>query len=352
MPTYPTKFDSVLDLARLPWFTVVDDQLRADPAVGPVIDIHTHVAMTNFVKLKVDVFAATPTIKHYLPTNQPFDLEVYSNKNFDAKSLRRLKLDVSLLTLTGRGMRTTHTAPNLLRDMEALGITQAVLLPYDMSWGASNAEVALRIGKQFPRILPFGSVHPKSKNLEAKLIAQKANGARGIKLHPTGQFIFPDHPTTVHLCDRCGAHQLPVLLHCGPAGIEPKAGQARSQVYRYEKAISELPQTTFILGHCGALQVDQAVRFADKYPNAWYDLSCLGLDGMRTVFEQVPHDRIMYGTDWPFYHQSLTLARVLMLTDGDERLRRAVLHDNAQRLLTPTPSHPTFASPTSSSFDS
>lgn len=333
MTTFPTKFDSVLDLARLPWFSVVDGELRADAAVGPVIDIHTHVAMTNFVKLKVDVFKATPTIKHYLPTDRPFDLEVYANRNFDEKSLRRLKFDVSLLTLTGRGMRTTHTAPNLLRDMDLLGITQAVLLPYDMSWGASNAAVALRVGKQFPRILPFGSVHPKAKDVDGKLAAQKAGGARGIKLHPNGQFIAPDHPKTVHLCGRCGAHGLPILFHCGPAGIEPKAAQDRSQVYRYEKVLSEFPDTTFILGHCGAMQVDQAVRFADKYPNAWYDLSCLGLDGMRQVFEHVPHERIMYGTDWPFYHQSLTLARTLILTDGKDALRRAVLHDNAQRLL-------------------
>jgi uncharacterized protein len=330
---FPTRFSSVLDLARLPWFSVVDGQLRAAPEVGPIIDIHTHVAMTNFVKLKVDVFTETPDIKHYLPVDAAVDLEVYSNRNFAAKDLRRLKVDVSLLTLTGRGMRKTHTAPNLLRDMDLLGIKQAVLLPYDLSWGASNAAIALQIGAKFPRIIPFGSVHPKANDIEGKLAAQKSAGARGIKLHPNGQFIAPDHPKTVHLCGRCGEHGLPILFHCGPAGIEPKAAQDRSQVYRYEKVLAEFPNTTFILGHCGALQVDQAVRFADKYPNAWYDLSCLGLSGMKTVFDSVPHDRIMYGTDWPFYHQSLTLARVLIVTDENEQLRRSVLYDNAQRLL-------------------
>mgnify|MGYP003819955461 CR=1 FL=1 len=59
------------------------------------------------------------------------------------------------------------------------------------------------------------------------------------------------------------------------------------------------------------MQVVQAVRFADKYANAWYDLPRLGLDGMRQVFEHVPHDRIKYGTDWPFYH-----AKAQFLTTG------------------------------------
>ena len=51
------------------------------------------------------------------------------------------------------------------------------------------------------------------------------------------------------------------------------------------------------------------------------------------MLDRVPSDRIVYGTDWPFYHQALTLARVLLATEGAPDLRRAVLHDNAARLL-------------------
>ena len=42
---------------------------------------------------------------------------------------------------------------------------------------------------------------------------------------------------------------------------------------------------------------------------------------------------LLYGTDWPFYHQALTLARVLLATEDRPELRRAILHDNAARLL-------------------
>ncbi len=213
----------------------------------------------------------------------------------------------------------------------------SVVLPFDLPVGARNADHLLEVARNYPRLVPFGSVHPWDRDAEDRLDRQAAEGARGIKLHPNGQFIAPDHPRTVHLCGRCGSRGLPVLFHCGPVGIEPKAARRRSQVARYEAAIAENPDTTFVLGHSGALQSDEAIAFADRYPNTFFELSCLGLPALRRVIDAVPSDRLLYGTDWPFYHQALTLARVLMATEDEHALRRAILHDNAARLLAVRP---------------
>lgn len=338
MNGYPTQFDSVLDLARLPWFTVEGGNRLvlaegAGDEIGPVIDSHTHLAMGFLRRLAVDLHRKTPTTAYYLPVTQPVDLDLYSNLNFDDASMFAMKADVSVLGLTGWGMRTTHTAPNLVRDMDALGIVRSVVLPFDLPVGARNADTLLEATQRYPELVPFGSVHPFDRNVERRLSAQRVAGAQGIKLHPNGQFIAPDHPRTVHLCGRCGEHGLPVLFHCGPVGIEPKAARERSQVERYERAIAENPGTTFVLGHSGALQHTTAIKFADQYPNTYFELSCLGLGALRQVLDVVPADRLLYGTDWPFYHQALTLARVLIATEGDSSLRRAILHDNAARLF-------------------
>jgi predicted TIM-barrel fold metal-dependent hydrolase len=335
---FPTRFESTLDLARLPWFEVqggnrlvVADGAAAE--VGPVIDMHTHLAMGFFRRLRVDVHAETPTVAYYLPITLPVDLDAYSNLNLDRSAMFAMKADVSVLGLTGQGMRTTHTAPNLVRDMGALGIVSSVVLPFDLPVGARNADHLLEVARRYPELVPFGSVHPYDRDIEQRLDRQQAAGAQGMKLHPNAQFVSPDNPRTVHLCGRCGARGLPVLFHCGPVGIEPEAARARCQVARYEQTIAENPDTTFVLGHSGALQYDQAIPFAATYPNTYFELSCLGLGPLRRVLDEVPPDRILYGTDWPFYHQSLTLARALIATDGDHALRRAILHDNAARLL-------------------
>ena len=339
MPSpFPTQFASTLDLARLPWFDVEGGNrlvVAPDAAgeVGPVIDMHTHLAMGHLRKLRVDLRAETPTVAYYLPVTLPVDLDRYSNLNLDKSAMFAMKADVSVLGLTAQGMRTTHTAPNLVRDMGALGIRRSVVLPIDLPIGASNADALFDVAADHPELLPFGSVHPLHRDLEARLDRQQAEGAHGIKLHPNAQFIAPDHPKTVHLCGRCGARGLPVLFHCGPVGIEPKAARERSQVGRYEAAIAQNPETTFVLGHSGALQHHEALRFVDRYPNTYFELSCLSLPALREVMAAVPADRLLYGTDWPFYHQALTLARVLIATEGEPALRRAVLHDNAARLL-------------------
>ena len=178
-------------------------------------------------------------------------------------------------------MRTTHTAPNLVRDLHDLGITHAVVLPFDLQWGPQNADNVLETCERYPELIPYGSVHPKARNADARLAELVARGANGMKLHPNGQFIAPDHPSVVHFCGRCGTHGMPVLFHCGPVGIEPKAAERRSQVARYEQVIAENPDTTFILGHSGALQVTEALAYADRYPNTFFELSCLGLADLR-----------------------------------------------------------------------
>lgn len=338
MTTHPTRFDSILDLARLPWFEVrggntlaLTDDARAE--VGPIVDMHTHLAMGFFRTLRVDLHAETPTTAYYLPLTSPVDLDRYSNENLDESALFAMKADVSVLGLTGWGMRTTHTAPNLRRDMAALGIERSVVLPFDLPVGARNADHLLEVARRYPDLVPFGSVHPYDRDVDARLDRQLAAGAHGVKLHPNGQFVSPDNPRTVHLCGRCGSKGLPVLFHCGPVGIEPAPARKRSQVDRYERTIAENPDTTFVLGHSGALQHDRAIRFADRYPNTYFELSCLGLGALREVIDAVPSDRLLYGTDWPFYHQSLTLTRVLLATEDDPALRRAILRDNAMRLL-------------------
>lgn len=74
-------------------------------------------------------------------------------------------------------------------------------------------------------------------------------------------------------------------------GIEPAAARRRSQVTRYEQTIAENPGTTFVLGHSGALQVDQALPFAARYPNTFFELSCLGLAALRQVLDHAEAGR-------------------------------------------------------------
>jgi len=321
----------VHDGGEVPWNGRL---VLSDDSVGPIIDVHTHFALATLLPLRIDLQKAPCPAEHYLPMQgRAIDMEVYINKNFPPEDLGRMKRDLTLMGMTARGMRRTHTIPNLTREMDELGISHSVSLPIDTPALANNALGTLRAVAGNERFICFGSVHPFAFRAEAKLDRQLALGARGMKIHPAAQMIRPDHPRAMRLYRLCAARRLPVLFHCGPVGIEPRPGRKRSQVVLYERALAENPDVPFILGHSGALQMEGALAYALRYPNVYLDVSCQSLSNVRTILEQADPDRILYGTDWPFYHQSIALAKVLIATEDDPPLRRKVLHDNAARLF-------------------
>ncbi len=330
---HPTRFSSLRDLARLPWLDLVDGRLTADPSVGPAVDLHTHLALAFVRPMAVDLHRASERTEFYLPEDRALDLEAYQNLNFSSDDMSRLTRDLSIMSLTARGMRATHTVPNLLRDMKALGVEASVLLAIDWPALSANAESWLGAAKGEKSLVVFGSVHPFTPNALARLDAQIDLGARGIKVHPAVQLVAPDHPLNLRIYRRCGERGIPVFWHCGPVEIEGAYARKLSQVRLYERAIAENPKTTFVLGHSGALQMETAVDYARRYPNVWLELASQGLSNVRRIFERAPRDRIVFGTDWPFYHQAIGLAKVCIAAEGDDELRRAVLSGNARRLL-------------------
>lgn len=330
---YPTRFQNIYDLARLPFFEIREGRLvLADPQLGPAVDVHTHLALSYGPTDHVDLERSSYRTEHYLPAECPLDFEVYQNRNFTEHDLKRMKFDLSAFSFTSSGMRSTHTAPNLLREMDELGIVRSVLLPIDFPFWSRNSERWLAVSKKQSNLVGFGSIHPYQRDLRNKLDALVEQGARGIKVHPAVQMVPPEDNRAMQVYRLCAERNLPILFHCGPVDIETEAGRKMSQVYRYEKAIAETG-ATFVLGHSGALQMPQALAFAKRYPNVYLDISSQSLPAIRELCAEAPDGRLLFGTDWPFYHQAIGLAKVLIATDGNDSMRRAVLWQNASKLL-------------------
>ncbi len=333
MPDYPTRFASTRELAQLPWFDWVDGLLTLDPAVGGSVDVHTHLALAYVLKQRLDLGAPYEETEHYLPVDCALDLDVYANKNFTRFDLARMKRDLSAGALSSGGMRRTHTTANLLREMRALGVKTSVLLAIDFPVLSDNAGDWLREARGHDELVVFGSVHPYKPNPEAELDRQVALGARGIKVHPAVQTVHPSAKRCLRLYRACAERGLPVFWHCGPVGIEPPLGRYLTRVHRYARAIEQCPDTTFVLGHTGALEVDEALELHCSFPNVWVEVASQSLTSVHKILERADPDKIMTGSDWPFYHQSMPLAKVLIASEGDAALRAKVLRENAQRLL-------------------
>ena len=333
---HPSRFTSLLDLTRLPWFGLSEEGrlVMTDKSVGPIADLHTHLALAYVRPLSVDLHKLHDETQHYLPACCAIDLDVYVNRNMSPEIVKELTRDLTLRSLGPRGMRVTHTIPNLTREMDEIGIRASVLLPIDFPVLSQNAEVALAAAATTSnKLFSFGSVHPYASNVEGRLDAQYKLGARGIKMHPSVQMVRADNRRARALYQLCGKRKMVVFWHCGPAGIEPKLGQYLNQVKFYERPIQENPQTTFVLGHAGALQFDEALDLHLRYPNVWLETSSQSLRHVTRMVNEADTRRVVHGSDWPFYHPAISVSKVLIATEGKPEIRHQILWANASRLL-------------------
>jgi uncharacterized protein len=346
----PTRFKGYRDLERLPYFALDDAgrlRLLVEEAQG-AIDFHTHLGVSYFMAPKLDLQKRTEGPRYLFDCDgrtPPCDVDLngYQNRLATRKIIRKLRRQLVSGGLPGGSKASaTHTIPNLLDEMDAMGLERAVVLPIALKlpYDANPTEEWLAEAKASAapeRLVMFGSVHPKDRDAVQKLYAYKSLGVAGIKIHPPMQRIHADAEESMaiyQVCDRLG---LPVLFHTGRAGIEPKASRKYALMKHFEAPVREFPNMRFVFGHAGCrMDADDALEIAKKNPNVWLEISGQGLDHLQKMKQEFDGDRILYGTDWPYYPLSIGLAKVLMLTEGDKVLRRRILRDNAVDFLNAT----------------
>jgi len=341
----PQLYAGYRGLAALPWYEV-NEQGRlvlVDDTVPAAIDVHAHLGMNMLFAPDLDLQASTPRVEYMLDcdvTNPgcPLDLDVYINANFSDAALRRLTLMSAGQLLWGGGPAATHTIPNLLAEMDDCRVEKAQILP--IAWGlpfgdalTSTWMTEIEKAGAGSRLLQGGSVVPGDPDAPDQLRTLAAKGVRMIKLHPTMQRFYPDDAMMAPIYETCGELGLPILYHGGRAGIEPEMTHKYALMRHYEGAIRDFPKVQFVMGHAGARDVDDVIPLAQKYDNLWLGIHGQGVTKLDQLIREVGSERLLYGTDWPFYHLAATQAKVLIVTEGKPEVRHAILRGNAERLF-------------------
>jgi hypothetical protein len=330
--------------AELPWYELREGRLVCvDESVPPAIDIHAHLGMSVLFAPDVDLMRETPRVRYLLDCDAhdpplPFDLDVYANANFDDAELRSLRRWTLLQGTFGSGRAKTHTLPNLRREMDACRVTRACLLPIEVGlWFGDDLTErwldAIDASGTPDRFVRCASVHPHDEDAPERLRAFAERGARMVKLHPAVQGFYADEDAAMRVYQACAELGLVVFFHSGRAGIEPASARRFNLVRALEPAIAAFPQLPFVLGHAGARDVAEVIPLAKRYENAWLGIHGQGISSLHRLISEVGAERLLFGTDWPFYALAATHAKVLMVTRERFDARAAILHDNAERLF-------------------
>lgn len=334
-------------LAQLTWFDL-DDRghlVCTDDSIPEAIDVHAHLGMSVLFEPALDLQARSPRVKHLLDCDArtpgcPLDLDIYANGNFSDDALDALSRHTIAQALWGSDFAVTQTIPNLLDEMDAMRVAQAFILPIKLGLPFGDSQTrhwrdSIAAAGQGDRLVAGLSVYPGDDNAIAEMRGHAATGARLMKLHPTVQAFYPDHPDYLPLYEEAQDLGLVIFFHGGRAGIEPDSRMRYAMPRHYEAVLQQFPRLQVILGHAGARDNEAMLALALRHTNAWLGIHGQGITRLDAMIEQTGGERLLFGTDWPFYHIGMSLAKVLICTDTPQRdgVRRMILRENARKLF-------------------
>ncbi len=138
---------------------------------------------------------------------------------------------------------------------------------------------------------------------------------------------------SLKVLSRWNETKLPVIFHAGVSGQEKKWMRKFARMAGYEPAIKALKDCPVLLGHSGTNEYDKAMDYVKRYPNVYLELSGQPPQWVKEMIETIDTDRIVFGSDWPYYHLMLPLAKVLLGVEGHPEIRDKIISSNAERLL-------------------
>jgi uncharacterized protein len=285
--------------------------------------------------------------------------------------------DIGRQAMMGTG-RTDYggTAEEILEIMSRAGITHAVMvnmtpfadmmdaalerLPEGLSTmdRAAEEETAKRriigrlqrrnqwtceVAREHPQLIAFIGLDPSMSERELldEIELRQDEGARGIKLHPAAQRFYPNDHRLAPVYARATELGWPVIFHSGAFGLGPGATDQASLQY-FPPLLKAFPDLTVVLGHMGFGDWETCAAIAADFPNAMFDC-CFVVNGTEpspsisdeeaaAAFRKVGTDRVMFGSDYPWFDPALDAARIERLPLSDEE-KRAVLYENAARVF-------------------
>jgi predicted TIM-barrel fold metal-dependent hydrolase len=176
--------------------------------------------------------------------------------------------------------------------------------------------------------------------ITAHLAELAAAGVRGVKLHPVVHSFIPNDARLHPMYELCAEAGLTVLSHSGP-GHAGTAGSATPS--DFAPVLTKWPSLKLVLAHLGGASWPETAALAADFPQVVFDLSeiiewtgaphapCAA--DLSALIRQVGADRVMLGSDFPWYDPVRTADRVAGLPGLSDSERAAILGGTAARVF-------------------
>jgi predicted TIM-barrel fold metal-dependent hydrolase len=197
--------------------------------------------------------------------------------------------------------------------------------------------------REQPSLVPFISLDPsmRPEGAVAEVRRCREQGAVGIKLHPSSQRFNPDDPRLWPVYAEAESLEMPVLSHGGFFPADPESSEF-SRPRAFARVLEAFPKLRFVLAHMGQGYIDESLAMAERFPNLHFDSSSvitgtvyppsLSDDEAVALVRRFGAERILFGSDWPWFHPLRDLERIETLALSPSE-RRLILGENARRVM-------------------
>lgn len=242
-----------------------------------------------------------------------------------------------VIAKAARARNFTATLENMRDSMDEAGMDKTVCLPVPPYVTFNDLKTAQ---KSDPRIIPFTGVdYTREYDIESSLEEDVAQGAKGMKLHPIIQKVPLNSKETFKAVEAFAPHGLPILFHCGVSSYYLDAEKATNQITEYGRIgyakdlVAAFPTVSFVMGHAGMLQVNEAIACLSDFDNVWVDITFQSPETIIELISAFGSNRVLYASDWPFGNRMVTIKTVREACQGDDSLERMIFSENATQLL-------------------
>jgi hypothetical protein len=200
-----------------------------------------------------------------------------------------------------------------------------------------------QVAREHPSLVPFISLDPSMgpDDAVAEIRRRAQEGACGIKLHPSGQRFSPTDRNLWPAYAEAEALGLPVVSHGGIFPLDTESSE-HSRPRAFTRVLEAFPRLTLVLAHLGEGYLEESLAMAAKYPNLFFDCSAavsgtvqppsLSDDEAADVIRRLGVDRVLFGSDWPWFHPLRDRERIEALPFSDSE-KGLILGENARRVM-------------------
>lgn len=226
------------------------------------------------------------------------------------------------------------TVASARATLEAAGVDRGICLAVADTPERLEAANAFVGGLPDDRFIGFGSVHP-GRTPEENVASLRANGLKGVKVHPLFQGFALDDRRLWDVFDALG-DEFVAVFHVGPE--YPGGDNTRATPRMIGEIARAFPRLKVVAAHFGGYHVhEEALEHViglDVHLDTSWPPSVAAIDPGRVRETIARHgaDKVVFATDWPMADPAAEIAAIRALGLPDEETD-AILGGNFARLL-------------------